>query len=132
MTVPTTLRDALLTERWQRECEILPQYREPHQKPEDARTRCVVRHVPSDLFLRYSRGPRTGTFWDVYGEDFLTEALATVELAKAPAPFIAISAERRQSLLELPTIVINGDRYVEYDALRRAVDGVILIRRNTG
>lgn len=123
--VPSTVYEALTPEPWQRECTILHDYRAPHQK--DDRTRCVVYHPPSGRFLRHSAGPKTGTFWDVYGDDFLTESLALVELSKAPAPIMAISPARRQAILELPTVVIEGVRYVRRDALVHAVDGVIVI-----
>ncbi len=38
------------------------------------------------LWLRYGRGPKTGTFWDVYGDDFESMDNATEELRKASPP----------------------------------------------
>lgn len=40
--------------------------------------------VSGEWWLRYSKGPQTGTFWDAYGDDFHTVELARTELAKAP------------------------------------------------
>ena len=37
--------------------------------------------------FEHGGGPATGTFWDNYGDDFLTPELALVELAKADAPW---------------------------------------------
>jgi len=65
---------------WYYECDIIVNYIQL-DKPI-----CVVKHRPRDVYLRYSKGPGTGTFWDVYGDDFLYPELALVELAKAPSP----------------------------------------------
>lgn len=45
---------------------------------------CVVQIRNS--FLRYSKGPMQGYFWDVYGDDFLTPELAILSLMQAPIP----------------------------------------------
>ena len=78
----------LLCEPWQRRCVIIPDYMPPHPR-DDTKPKCVVRCQLKDeaVFLRYSAGPATGTFWDVYGDDFHSQELALVELAKAPAPY---------------------------------------------
>lgn len=78
---------SLLGYRWQHECEIIPAYMPPFPG-DDTRPRCVVMHVVGDheYFLRYSKGPWTGTDWDTYGDDFKRPELALVELAKAPPP----------------------------------------------
>lgn len=44
----------------------------------------VVRYGKS--FLRYSKGPRQGFFWDAYGDDFLSPELALLALLQAPVP----------------------------------------------
>lgn len=80
-----TLRKQLLRYQWQRECVLVLNYRAPYAQP-NAPTRVVVFHPPTDHYLRHSGGPQTGSFWDIYGDDFLTEELALVELSKAPAP----------------------------------------------
>lgn len=37
-------------------------------------------------FLRHSKGPRQGFFWDSYGDDFQTPELALLALIHAPVP----------------------------------------------
>lgn len=39
-----------------------------------------------DWFLRHSKGPLQGYFWDMYGDDFLKPELALWALAHASAP----------------------------------------------
>ena len=36
--------------------------------------------------LRYSKGPKQGFFWDIYGDDMNSVELAIIALANAPAP----------------------------------------------
>ncbi len=74
----------LLPFKWQRECCIIPNYLPPFHDP-DQKPIVVIRHGNS--FLRHSGGPHTGTFWDVYGDDFGTPELALIELSKAPPPW---------------------------------------------
>lgn len=74
-----------LREQWQRDCRIIPDYMPPFPH-EDTQPTVQVQHVPSGRFLRYSKGPSTGTFWDCYGEDFMTVELAFWELLKATSP----------------------------------------------
>jgi hypothetical protein len=76
---------ALLHRLWQRDCEINVAYMPPHPR-EDTKPTVVIRHKKSGMFLRYSKGPRQGYFWDVYGEDFLTPEIAIVALSEAPQP----------------------------------------------
>ena len=72
--------------------EILVGYMPPYPQPETTPS-VVIRHTPCGCFLRYSKGPQTGTFWDLYGDDFLHEELALVELANAPpCPFFKSDA----------------------------------------
>lgn len=63
------------------EAEIIENYMPPYPGP-TTKPAVVVRC--GEWFLRYSKGPETGTFWDAYGEDFHTVDLARSELAKAP------------------------------------------------
>lgn len=71
---------------WQRECEIIKDYESPHEGIKDRFKGCVIQHTPTKSFLRYSHGPQTGVFWDIYGDDFHSVELALCELAKAPSP----------------------------------------------
>lgn len=36
------------------------------------------------LWLRHSKGPKQGHFWDTYGDDYQTEALARLAISEAP------------------------------------------------
>lgn len=80
-----TLLDKLLPWNWQLECEILPDYL-PRDGGTTTEPKCVVRHKPSGTFLRHSKGPRQGYFWDAYGDDLHSAELAVVALSLAPAP----------------------------------------------
>jgi len=75
----------LLEQRWHKDCEVIDGYMPPYPG-KDTRPTCVVRYVPFGCFLRHSRGPRQGFFWDIYGDDMQTVELAVVALASAPAP----------------------------------------------
>jgi hypothetical protein len=78
----------LLTQHWMHECEIIPQYMPPFPH-EDTKPTCQVRYAYDDgtaVFLRYSRGPLQGYFWDVYGEDMQSPELALIAISKSPAP----------------------------------------------
>jgi hypothetical protein len=68
---------------WRKDAEILPQYMPPSPQP-DTCSRCVVRHRSS--FLRYSKGPRQGCTWDLYGDDFVSPEQALLALLQAPVP----------------------------------------------
>lgn len=70
-------------DRWRKFAEIVPDYMPPFPRP-DTRPRVVVRY--QENFLRYSKGPKQGFDWDVYGDDFLTTELALVALLQAPVP----------------------------------------------
>lgn len=64
---------------WIKDCEILL----------DKRNYVVIKHEPennSTSYLRYSKGPRQGYFWDCYGEDFINFELALIALSRAPIP----------------------------------------------
>ena len=75
----------LLEQHWHKSCEVIDGYMPPHPG-KDTQPKCVVRYVPFGCFLRYSKGPRQGFFWDIYGDDMQTVELAVVALASAPAP----------------------------------------------
>lgn len=79
--------------QWQRDCEIIPAYLPEHAKS-DTKPKCVVRHALTGLFLRYSKGPRQGYFWDIYGEDMHSPELALVSLYGAPMPNAIRAIER--------------------------------------
>jgi len=76
---------------WRKFAEIIPEY---ETRPVDERfpPKCVVKFKKS--FLRYSKGPRQGYFWDMYGDDFLTPELAFMALIKAPVPPFALKTDR--------------------------------------
>jgi len=77
---------------WRQLAEIIPNYFPPSPRPEvevqqvlpELQPKCVVRVGSS--FLRYSKGPRQGFFWDLYGDDFQTPELALLALLQAPVP----------------------------------------------
>ena len=69
--------------RWRAEVVIHPKYM-PKFPTEDTRPTVQVEY--KGQFLRYSRGPRQGYFWDVYGEDMHTPELAFCALLEAPSP----------------------------------------------
>lgn len=79
------LLDALLSDdfgnrdAWRRLAEIVPNYMPPFPSAE-TRARTVVRC--GSQFLRYSKGPHQGHFWDVYGDDYGTPELALIALLK--------------------------------------------------
>lgn len=76
---------------WRRHVEIITDYMPPHPLPSTV-PRCVVRYTGSmssdeeEGFLRYSKGPRQGHFWDMYGDDYTNLALALVAVLHAPPP----------------------------------------------
>ncbi len=80
------LLDTLLDSRhhrWREEVIIHKEYMPPHPR-EDSRPEVQVEY--KNRFLRYSRGPLQGYFWDVYGEDMHTPELAFYALLQAPSP----------------------------------------------
>lgn len=82
------LIDLLLDQPWHQDCVIIPDYMPPFPR-EDDRPSVVVRcdnHPKYPAYLRYSKGPKQGFFWDVYGDDMQTIELAILALSKAPAP----------------------------------------------
>lgn len=76
-------------DRWRRFVEIVPDYVPPFAKENDRKPRVVVRYTDREggvHFLRYSKGPRQGHFWDVYGDDYMEPELALMALLEAPVP----------------------------------------------
>jgi hypothetical protein len=89
----STLIDSLLQYRWQHECTIIPGY----QPDGNGLVKCVIVYennhavdqygMPQQKqFLRYSKGPLPGTFWDIYGDDFHSPEIALIALSKAAPP----------------------------------------------
>lgn len=78
----------LLEEPWHNKCEIIPDYM-PKYPREETRPTVQVRYNDGSEYppmLRYSRGPKQGFFWDLYGEDMQTVELAILALHQAPTP----------------------------------------------
>ena len=81
------LKGYLLNQYWHRFAEIVPDYMPPYPT-KDTKPAIVVRFngFNRPLFLRWSRGPLQGFFWDVYGDNFDNEELALIALSQAPCP----------------------------------------------
>lgn len=82
------LASLLLDESWHENCEIIPDYM-PKYPSKDTRPTVQVRFNDGSKYppmLRYSKGPKQGFFWDIYGEDMQTVELAIVALSQAPTP----------------------------------------------
>ena len=84
----------LLDQQWHRECEIIPDYM-PCNPDKDTKSKVVVKYPNehADTFLRYSKGPKQGFFWDTYGDDMHTVELAILALSQAPVPLNYRKAE---------------------------------------
>jgi len=75
----------LLDQRWHSDCEIYK-----NEKDE------IIIKYPNehnDTYLRYSKGPKQGFSWDIYGDDFQNYELAIIALSKAPIPLNYRKAE---------------------------------------
>ena len=68
---------------WMHEAEIIPNYMPPYPH-KDTKPKVVVKWRNS--FLRYSKGPRQGYMWDIYGDDMHTSELALLALLQSPVP----------------------------------------------
>lgn len=82
------LVEYLLGENWHSDCEILSDYMPPYPR-EDTKPTVQIRHNNGSkhpAFLRYSKGPKQGFFWDTYGDDFQNIELAIIALSNAPTP----------------------------------------------
>lgn len=85
---PTKLLELLLDQPWHQDCEIVPEYMPPHPGP-NTKPEMRVRYnngTEYPAYLRYSKGPKQGFFWDVYGDDMYTVEISILALSKAPAP----------------------------------------------
>jgi hypothetical protein len=67
----------LLDQPWHASCQFVPSGDGVNVVYVDG-----TKHPPH---LRYSRGPKQGFFWDIYGEEFSQE-LAIIALSQAPYP----------------------------------------------
>lgn len=80
---------------WRASVEIIPKYMPPNPRP-NTKPSCVVKftdNFKNEYFLRYSKGPGMGCFWDVYGDDFLSPELAFRAILQAPCPRGAMTNE---------------------------------------
>jgi hypothetical protein len=82
---------------WRKQAEIIVGYMPKFPSP-NTRPTCVVKFpaLPGtnyDSFLRHSKGPRQGHFWDIYGDDYLRPELALIALLEAPIPPFAIKSD---------------------------------------
>jgi hypothetical protein len=68
---------------WRKFAVIMPKYM-PAYPDENTKPKCVVKF--GDSFLRYSHGPVQGFFWDFYGGDMQSPAIALMALMEAPVP----------------------------------------------
>lgn len=66
-------------QNWRREAEIIPV-----TSASEGTAKWVV--TMGSWFLRHSKGPRQGHFWDSYGDDYHTPELALVALLEAEPP----------------------------------------------
>lgn len=82
------LVDLLLDQPWHKNCEIIPNYMPPYPTKDTKPTVqvCCRNNPEHPAFLRYSRSPKQGFFWDVYGDDMQSAELAVIALSRAPAP----------------------------------------------
>src|ERR1035438_1513715 len=78
-----TLVTLLLDQPWHQDCEIIEGYMPP-RPGNDTQPKCVVRFSPFKCFLRYSKVPKQGFFWDIYGDDMQTVELAMLAIHQAP------------------------------------------------
>lgn len=78
------LINLLLTQKWMKDCVI-----------ENDDGRIVVRYPNEhdDTFLKYSKGPQQGFFWDNCGDNMYNKELAILALSKAPIPLNYRKAE---------------------------------------
>ena len=72
---------------WVRDCEILVSP-SSEAKNSDEPPAVFIRYKAGEeyAYLRHSKGPLQGYFWDIYGDDFQSAALATLALYSAPPP----------------------------------------------
>jgi hypothetical protein len=75
---------------WRKFAQIVPDFM-PRFPDTLTRPTCVVKL--GDSYLRYSKGPRQGYFWDMYGDDMLSPENALLALLRAPVPPFALKRE---------------------------------------
>lgn len=81
------LINLLLDQLWHHECQIITDWMPAHPRA-DTQPFVAVRHYADGehKFLRYSKGPLQGYFWDCYPEDMHSPELALIAISRAPAP----------------------------------------------
>lgn len=118
-------------DRWRKFAEIVPGYT---PRP-GAQPKVVVRYQES--FLRYSKGPRQGFFWDTYGDDFLTAELALFALLQAPVPPFICKREqwdrwrKEEELAALSARVCAAEAALRLEELREHLTAISRIVRRT-
>jgi len=88
--INTLLRDDSHKLNWRRKAEI--------GLDEDGK--CIV--SLGGYFLRHSKGPRQGHFWDSYPDDYQTPELAFMALLEAEPPYWMIKEPVRSETHDLP------------------------------
>lgn len=87
-----TLIELLLNQPWHQKCSFIPHYIPKGcrgKEDEDKHAYFAIIYNDGTEYppeLRYSKGPKQGFFWDVYGDDMRSIELAIIALANAPAP----------------------------------------------
>ena len=78
----------MLEETWHKDCEIILDYMPPHpgSNTKPSIVVCYNNGTKYPPYLRYSKGPKQGFGWDIYGDDFLNVELALIALSDAPTP----------------------------------------------
>lgn len=80
--------------QWMKHATIIPGYMPPHPHVTTRPSTVVLWECGvARAFLRYSKGPGSGYFWDIYGDDFLSPELALKALLEAPVPPQALRPE---------------------------------------
>lgn len=80
---------------WRASVEIIPEYMPTYPAP-STKPICAIRFTDNHnnhSFLRYSKGPGMGCFWDCYGDDFHSPELALRAILLAPTPRAALNSE---------------------------------------
>lgn len=81
------LKDGEGNLNWRRYATIIPKYRAPGDRDyEESRCVIMLKYQRMTTFLRYSKGPRQGHWWDIYGDDYQTPELALIALLEAEPP----------------------------------------------
>lgn len=78
----------LIIHRWQRHC-VISKTKLTGNGFGTIPLKLIVSYTSNDgtvNYLRYSTGPSTWFFWDVYGDDFLNPEIALLAISKCPPP----------------------------------------------